>query len=72
MSSKNIETDASLDYKAPLIQGNPTFASITESVSKVVESKTSKEWALLFGFFSSLMMVMVGLGVGQSLAGQGF
>ncbi len=60
MSSKNIETDASLDYKVPLIQGNPTFASITESVSKVVESKTSKEWALLFGFFSSLMMVMVG------------
>ncbi|KAA3611191.1 MAG: hydrogenase [Calditrichaeota bacterium] len=60
MSSKNIETDASVDYKVPLITGNPTFASITESVSKVVESKTTKEWAILFGFFSSLMMVMVG------------
>jgi len=60
VSSKNIETDASLDYQVPLIQGNPTFASITESVSKVVESKTTKEWAILFGFFSSLMMIMVG------------
>ena len=60
MSSKNIETDASLDYKEPLIKGNPTFASITESVSKVVESKTTKEWAILFGFFSSLTMVMIG------------
>jgi Ni/Fe-hydrogenase subunit HybB-like protein len=60
VSSKNIESDASLDYKEPLIKGNPTFASITENVSKVVEAKTTKEWALLFGFFSSLALVMVG------------
>lgn len=60
MSSKNNETDASLDYKVPLILENPTFASVTENVSTVVESKTTKEWILLFAFFSSLTMVMTG------------
>jgi Ni/Fe-hydrogenase subunit HybB-like protein len=60
VSSKNIETDASLDYQVPLIRGNPTFASITESVSKVTEAKTTKEWFVLFGFFSSLTMIMIG------------
>ena len=60
MSSMNKEADATYDYQVPLITGNPTFSSITERISSVVESKTTKEWYLLFGLFSSLTLVMVG------------
>ncbi len=54
------EVDAGYDYQVPLITGNQTFSSITDKISSIVESKTSKEWALLFGLASSLMMVLLG------------
>ncbi len=49
-----------LDYQVPLITGNQTFSSITEKISAIVEAKTTKEWLILFGFFASLLMVMIG------------
>ncbi len=54
------EVDTGYDYQVPLITGNQTFSSITDKISSIVESKTSKEWALLFGLASSLMMVLLG------------
>ncbi len=54
------EVDAGYDYQVPLITGNQTFSTITDKISSIVESKTTKEWALLFGLASSLMMVLLG------------
>ncbi|RMH62654.1 MAG: hydrogenase [Calditrichaeota bacterium] len=56
----NKEVDAAYDYQVPLITGKPTFGWITEKVSSIVESKTSKEWALLFGLASSVMLILLG------------
>lgn len=54
------DTDHALDYQVPLITGNPTFSSITEKISAIAEAKTTKEWMILFGFFSSLLLVLIG------------
>ncbi len=54
------EVDTGYDYQVPLITGNQTFSTITDKISSIVESKTTKEWALLFGLASSLMMVLLG------------
>jgi len=48
------------DYKVPLITGNPSFTDITESVSIVSESKTTKEWLLLFGLSASMLLMLLG------------
>jgi molybdopterin-containing oxidoreductase family membrane subunit len=56
----NKETDHTLDYQVPLITGNQTFSSVTEKISSITESKTSKGWLILFGFFSSLTLMLVG------------
>ena len=44
----------------PLVQGNASFHSLTEEVSQVIESKPPIKWWILFGFFGSLCMVLVG------------
>jgi len=49
-----------LDYQVPLITGNQTFSSITEKISAIAESKTTKEWFILFAFFSSLTLMLLG------------
>jgi len=56
----NKETDATYDYQVPLITGNQTFSSITEKISSISESKTTKEWFILFAFFSSLLLMLLG------------
>lgn len=60
MSSMNKEADITYDYQVPLITGNQTFSSITEKISSIAESKTTKEWLVLFAFFSSLTLVLLG------------
>lgn len=55
----NKETEVVYDHQVPLITGNQTFSSITEKISSIVESKTTKEWLLLFGLASSLMLILV-------------
>jgi len=44
-----------------LILGNPTFHSITEKVSSISESKTTREWILAFGFAASVLLLLLGL-----------
>lgn len=56
----NKDTDHALEYQVPLITGNQTFSSITEKISAISESKTTKEWYVLFGFFFSLMLLLIG------------
>ncbi|MCB0281903.1 MAG: polysulfide reductase NrfD [Calditrichae bacterium] len=56
----NKETEAVYDYQVPLITGNQTFSSITDRISSITESKTTKEWLLLFGLASSLMLLLFG------------
>lgn len=41
-----------------LLRGNPTFHSISESISGIVETKTNIGWWIAFLLSSSLMMVM--------------
>jgi len=49
-------------YKEPtLIQGNPTFESITNDVSGIVEAKTPKLWWVAFGAASSGAILLVSL-----------
>ena len=51
----------------PLIDGNPSFAAVTDQISRIPETtlkQTPKGWYLLFGIASSLMLVLFGL-VGQ-------
>ncbi|MEZ4704917.1 MAG: NrfD/PsrC family molybdoenzyme membrane anchor subunit [Bdellovibrionota bacterium] len=45
----------------PLIEGNPTFAWITDKISKIVEAnKAPKYWLPALGFFSSLLLILGG------------
>jgi Ni/Fe-hydrogenase subunit HybB-like protein len=60
VSSMNKEADALHDYQVPLITGNQTFSSITEKISSISESKTTKEWLILFAFFGSLALMLAG------------
>ena len=60
MSSMNKEAEAVYDYQVPLITGNQTFSSITEKISAIAESKANKQWLILFAFFASLTLMMVG------------
>ncbi len=47
--------------KELLIDGNPTFGSVTNDVSRVVESKPGKLWYLLFGISVSLTLMLFGM-----------
>ena len=58
--SESIKIENEL-IKEPTILGNPSFHDITEKVSSISESKTTKEWFLAFGFASSLLLVLLGL-----------
>jgi len=60
VSSVKSESSPMYDYKVPLITGNPSFTDITESVSIVSESKTTKEWLLLFGLSASMLLMLLG------------
>jgi molybdopterin-containing oxidoreductase family membrane subunit len=42
----------------PLVTGEPTYASVTESVSRIVEDKPTKFWFGLLAVTSSLMLML--------------
>ncbi len=44
-----------------MIQGNPTFHTVTETISGIVEAKTPKAWYIATGITSSIMFMMFGL-----------
>ncbi len=44
----------------PLIEGNPSFHSITEAISGLTERKTTMTFLLLLGLFGSLVLVLLG------------
>ena len=44
----------------PLIEGNPTFGSITSDISGIIERKTPPVWYLALGAALSLLMVLGG------------
>ena len=44
----------------PLITGNQTFTSITEKISAITETKSTKTWFVLFGLASSLALILFG------------
>jgi Ni/Fe-hydrogenase subunit HybB-like protein len=47
-------------HQEVLIAGNPQFGTITERISRIVESKSTKTWLLLFGAAASLLLILVG------------
>jgi len=55
----NKDVEAVQEYQVPLVTGNMTFRSVTDLISSVVESKTTKEWALLFGVASSFALILI-------------
>jgi len=54
------DTTTLLSDEQPLITGNPTFSSITEKISGIVEGKTKQPWLILFGLTSSLALIFFG------------
>ena len=53
-----------------LIPGSPTFHSVSDSVSRVVEAKTPRAWWILFSIFSAgtlMLLVAVGYLVWQGI-----
>ena len=69
MSSVAIDPDKQYDTideapgaRTPLVTGNPTYASVTESVSHIAESKAGKLWWLAFGF-SACWLGILGISI---------
>jgi len=55
------KTNSQKPVSQPLITGNPTFSSITQRISEIVElelQKTPKAWFIVFGITSTMTMVM--------------
>ncbi|MBC8216085.1 MAG: polysulfide reductase NrfD [Candidatus Marinimicrobia bacterium] len=44
----------------PLIIGNQTFKSITDSISRITEIKPPKEWYIFFGLAVSVLLILLG------------
>ena len=44
-----------------LVEGNPTFESITEAVSRIVERKPGKMWYVLFSISLALTAMLMGI-----------
>ncbi len=59
MGSINKDVEAIQEFQVPLVTGNQTFRSITNTISSIVEAKTTKEWALLFGVSSSFALILI-------------
>ena len=58
----SIETDPFVLLSEPaLIAGNPTFHTVTERISRIVEDKTRLNWWIAVGFTGSLALLMFGM-----------
>ena len=44
----------------PLIEGDHSFATISQKVSEITERKTTLNWLLFFGFTGSLVLLLLG------------
>ncbi|MCB2231553.1 polysulfide reductase NrfD [bacterium] len=58
--SASSKTDPAVVVDEPLITGNQTFHSITDTVSKIAERKTTVTWLALIGMALSLVLVLLG------------
>ena len=63
MSTITKETDLKVHEDGELVEGNPTFASVTADISRAPEAGTPKLWFVAFGAALSLM------GLGLTLIG---
>ena len=45
----------------PLVTGNQTFHSVTETISRIVEGKTPFPWYIAFGISFSLLLMLIGV-----------
>ncbi len=54
------KTSVHVANDADLIEGNPTFHSITEDISSITEGKTPKPWYLLWALSVSLLLLLIG------------
>ena len=52
---------AQLIAEPPLIDGNHTFASLTDKISGIVEVKTPPMWVIVTLFFASLTLMFLGI-----------
>jgi Ni/Fe-hydrogenase subunit HybB-like protein len=58
--SANGENIIAAGADAPLLEGNQTFASLTEKISEITERKTPKVWFLALGAALSLLLLLLG------------
>lgn len=59
MSAKT-ENLAKAQSESPLIEGSPTFHSLTDEISLIIERKTPPVWFIAFGAALSLLLVLLG------------
>ncbi len=59
MSSQTTNTAEAHASDPPLIEGNPTFSSVTERISEITERKTPMAWYVSFAIASSLAAVLL-------------
>ena len=55
------EMKTKLQTPQPLLDGNPTFSSLTEKISRLAEQDTPKLWFLAFGVASTLAIFLFAL-----------
>ena len=59
--SSQVHDTATAATEPPLILGEPTFASVTERISRICEMKTPKAWYVAFGIALSMLGVFAGV-----------
>jgi len=59
LSSQTTNTAEAHASDPPLIEGNPTFSSVTERISEITERKTPMAWYVSFAIASSLAAVLL-------------
>ena len=53
--------NATLVVEPPLIEGSPSFHTVTDTISGIVEAKTTKAWYIAIGITSSIAIMLFGL-----------
>jgi Ni/Fe-hydrogenase subunit HybB-like protein len=61
MADSSPQQESNVMVEPPLIAGNPTFQSVTSTISRIVEDKTRLNWYIAITFTGSLALMMFGM-----------
>jgi Fe-S-cluster-containing dehydrogenase component len=61
MADSSLRQESNMLVESPLIAGNPTFQSVTNTISRIVDDKTRLNWYIVITFTGSLALLMFGM-----------